>query len=107
MLVLTRKPGEAILVDTDRYRIEVLGIEDKIATLELSIKGKQTYQRRLLKLRPEMRLRLPEAGEMLCCSIRTDKVRLGFQADRSVKIIREEVADTWVLRPINEQEDTK
>lgn len=96
MLVLTRKPGEAILVDTDRYRFEVLGIDNGIATLELSVKDKPAFKRRLLKLRPEMRLTLPDAGEMVCCSVRNDRVRLGFQADRSVKIIREEVADQWV-----------
>lgn len=96
MLVLTRKPGEAILVDTDRYRFEVLGIDNGIATLELSVKDKPAFTRRLLKLRPEMRLTLPDAGEMVCCSVRADKVRLGFKADRSVKIIREEVADRWV-----------
>ena len=99
MLVLTRSTGEAILVDPD-YRLEVLGCADGVATIELTDGGtrQRPDRRRLFKLRPEQGLSLPTPDqpdgrcEVLCCSVRKQKVRLGFTAGREVEILREEVA---------------
>lgn len=104
MLVLTRKIGEAVLVDPD-YRIEVLGISDGVARIELTTGPRLTGRptRRLLTLRKEQGVSLPvnphgaadTRCEVVCCGVYENgaKVRLGFEAPRQVGVLRAEIAD--------------
>lgn len=93
MLVLARKEGETVLVDPN-YRFTVLRCGNGEATIDMHV-DTGTMRRRVLHLKPGqgVKLRYTDGDcEVLVISVGKKRVKLGFKADRSVAVVREEVA---------------
>ncbi|HTU15664.1 MAG TPA: carbon storage regulator [Solirubrobacterales bacterium] len=90
MLVLTRKPGESIVIDGG-INLDILHVNHHQVKIRFSRPVGSSWESDVLELESEEVFTPRSSVHITVCGTAPGRVRLGFEAPREIQIMREEV----------------